>query len=96
MKIQVKSSKLIVMYFISFIVIVFAIMLSIISYLFYLKSNLIVITKCGAIEGISVDRIGKKVNAFYGIPYSEPPIGENRFRRPQKVKPWNGLFTIHL
>ncbi len=93
-----KSSKLI-FYFISFTAIVFAIMLSIISYLyylFYLKSNLIVITKCGAIEGISVDRIGKKVNAFYGIPYSEPPIGENRFRRPQKVKPWNGLSTIHL
>ncbi len=93
-----KNSKLIV-YLISFMVIVFSITLLIISYLyylFYLKSNLIVITKCGAIEGKRVDRIGKKVNAFYGIPYSEPPIGENRFRRPQKVKPWNGLGKIHL
>ncbi|MCH7868927.1 MAG: carboxylesterase family protein [Myxococcales bacterium] len=28
--------------------------------------------------------------AWRGIPYAAPPIGENRFRAPDSVEPWNG------
>ena len=29
------------------------------------------------------------VHAYLGIPYGEPPIGEQRFRRSIKKRPWN-------
>lgn len=28
---------------------------------------------------------------FLGIPYAAPPVGENRFREPQPVEPWEGV-----
>src|SRR5258708_27260209 len=28
---------------------------------------------------------------FFGVPYAAPPVGENRFREPQPVEPWQGL-----
>lgn len=32
---------------------------------------------------------GRTIRAFTGIPYASPPIGDLRFRAPQKVQPWN-------
>ncbi len=31
------------------------------------------------------------VDAFKGIPFAAPPIGELRRRAPQPVKPWSGI-----
>lgn len=30
---------------------------------------------------------------FRGIPYAQPPIGENRFRSPRPVNPWGGTLN---
>jgi carboxylesterase type B len=34
---------------------------------------------------------GKIVKAFMGIPYAQPPVGELRFKAPQKVQAWEGI-----
>lgn len=33
----------------------------------------------------------KSVAVFRGIPFAAPPLGENRWRSPQPVKPWQGV-----
>src|SRR4051794_33075152 len=43
----------------------------------------LVITSSGKIEGVYVERLGKNINAFYGIPYATPPINSLRFARPE-------------
>lgn len=35
---------------------------------------------------------GRTVSGFIGIPYATPPVGDLRFRAPQKVNPWNGTL----
>lgn len=40
----------------------------------------------GQLEG--VEREGVRI--FRGIPYAEPPVGQGRFRAPQKPRPWQG------
>jgi len=31
------------------------------------------------------------INVFKGIPFAAPPVGDLRWRAPQKVKPWKGI-----
>jgi para-nitrobenzyl esterase len=33
------------------------------------------------------------VHAYFGIPYAAPPTGDNRWRAPQKVTPWRGVYN---
>lgn len=48
----------------------------------------IVNTKSGKIKGYLRDgRI-----EYLGIPYAKPPIGKLRFKRAQKIEPWDGVF----
>ncbi|KAF8357773.1 hypothetical protein PRIPAC_92768 [Pristionchus pacificus] len=35
---------------------------------------------------------GKSVDAFQGIPYARPPVGDLRFRKPEPPEPWEGIF----
>jgi len=35
---------------------------------------------------------GRPIKAFIGIPFAEPPVGDLRFKAPQKVTPWNGTL----
>ncbi|XP_052741316.1 venom carboxylesterase-6 [Bicyclus anynana] len=35
---------------------------------------------------------GRKFASFLGVPYAQPPIGENRFKEPQALKPWPGVW----
>lgn len=32
------------------------------------------------------------VTEFRGVPFARPPLGENRFRRPQPPQPWSGVW----
>lgn len=58
-----------------------------------LKGQPIVIkTPLGKVKGIQGEVFGKKVNAFLGIPFAEPPVGNLRFKRTVKVKPWRGIL----
>jgi len=36
---------------------------------------------------------GRTVSAFIGIPFASPPVGDLRFRAPQKAIPWNGTLV---
>lgn len=43
----------------------------------------------GEIQGVTVETNG--VYVYKGIPYAAAPVGENRWRAPQPVVPWNGI-----
>jgi len=35
------------------------------------------------------------VKAYFGIPFAAPPIRQYRWREPQPVKPWTGVYTAN-
>ena len=44
----------------------------------------------GQIQGVQLDD-APGVTVYRGIPYAAPPIGQNRWRAPQPVVPWDGV-----
>lgn len=60
---------------------------------FELDSSIVVSTKVGFVQGEIVDlnTFGVEklvITQFLGIPYSEPPVGKLRFKKPQKKFDW--------
>ncbi|KAH6929822.1 hypothetical protein HPB50_005973 [Hyalomma asiaticum] len=56
----------------------------------------VVVTDSGSVAGMRIEISGRKIDAFLGIPYAEPPVGELRFQRPRPVKAWNGTYqAVH-
>ncbi|CAL1292752.1 unnamed protein product [Larinioides sclopetarius] len=51
--------------------------------------NTFVDAPSGPIQGTSKTLHGVPVQVFLGIPYAEPPVGEQRFLKPKPVKPWS-------
>lgn len=51
----------------------------------------IVETKYGKIEGEEYAGEYQGITVFRGIPYAAPPVGELRFRPPQKPMNWAGV-----
>lgn len=43
----------------------------------------------GQVQGVKAETPG--VTIYKGIPYAAPPVGENRWREPQPVIPWQGV-----
>ncbi|XP_015791293.1 acetylcholinesterase isoform X1 [Tetranychus urticae] len=54
-------------------------------------SSLIVTTSYGALRGFKVSVLQRSIGVFLGIPYAAPPIGANRFRKPQPLQSWNNI-----
>ena len=53
-------------------------------------NNPVLTVEGGQIQGVQLaDAPG--VTVYRGIPYAAPPIGENRWRAPQPVIPWEGV-----
>lgn len=48
----------------------------------------LVTTKTGKIEGVEAEGY----TIFKGIPYAKPPVGKLRWKAPQPVEPWNGVY----
>lgn len=56
-------------------------------------NNPLVRTAHGLIQGSwKVSTNGKKYASFTGMPYARPPVGKYRFREPQQIKPWTGIW----
>ncbi|MCQ2111017.1 MAG: carboxylesterase family protein [Bacteroidaceae bacterium] len=53
------------------------------------KSNPILSIEGGQIQGVNTEIPG--VTVYRGIPYAAPPTGQNRWRAPQPVIPWEGV-----
>ncbi|KAH6929817.1 hypothetical protein HPB50_005968 [Hyalomma asiaticum] len=53
----------------------------------------IVQTSSGLVSGKRFLVNNKSIDAFYGIPYAEPPVGELRFQRPRPARPWKGVLN---
>lgn len=53
----------------------------------------IVHTTSGSVAGRRLHLEHGDVDAFLGIPYAMPPIGQLRFRKPLPVKPWNDVLN---
>ena len=52
--------------------------------------NPVLTVEGGRIQGAALDD-APGVTVYRGIPYAAPPIGENRWRAPQPVVPWEGV-----
>lgn len=53
----------------------------------------VVQTDIGVVAGTRVVVGDRKVDAFLGIPYAEPPVGDLRFLNPRPKAPWNGTYN---
>ncbi|XP_023220572.1 cholinesterase-like [Centruroides sculpturatus] len=45
------------------------------------------------IAGVSIKILNKQVEAYLGIPYATPPVGDLRFSEPQPVKDWDFVYN---
>lgn len=52
----------------------------------------VVRTTAGDIVGKRLRANGRDVDAYLGIPYGQPPVGERRFMKPLPAAPWSGVF----
>ncbi|XP_065216354.1 acetylcholinesterase-like [Planococcus citri] len=59
--------------------------------------GIILTTNQGTINGTYLTtRRGKLFNAFYGIPFAQPPLGELRFKPPKEAKSWSGVLDASV
>lgn len=55
-------------------------------------SPILLRTKLGIIEGVRSIKFNKYLYTFLSVPYAQPPIGALRFKLPQPVKGWDGIY----
>ena len=53
----------------------------------------IVKTENGLVRGLSGNNT--RISVFKGIPFAQPPVGENRWRAPQPCKDWDGILDAY-
>ncbi|KAM4663597.1 cholinesterase-like [Discoglossus pictus] len=59
------------------------------------EDDTVVEIKQGKISGIHLPVLSGSVIAYLGIPYGEPPIGAQRFKKPEPRKPWQGIHKAN-
>lgn len=58
------------------------------------EDPLIITTDKGKVRGFTLEApSGKKVDAWFGIPYAKPPVGPLRFRHPRPIDRWEGIMN---
>lgn len=55
------------------------------------RPNPVLSIEGGQVQGVKADIEG--VYVYKGIPFAAPPIGDNRWRAPQPVVPWEGVLV---
>ena len=55
------------------------------------EKNPVLTIEGGQIQGVE---LSEGVTVYKGIPYAAPPTGENRFKAPQSVVPWQGVKVM--
>ncbi|CAH2048810.1 unnamed protein product, partial [Iphiclides podalirius] len=56
-------------------------------------SNPVVRIPHGLLQGTwRISTNGRNYASFQGVPYARPPVGKYRFREPQQLKPWLGIW----
>lgn len=53
----------------------------------------VVRTDRGLVAGTRINVGGRDIDAFLGIPYAEPPVGDLRFRNPVDKGRWDGILN---
>lgn len=59
----------------------------------YTEEDIIITTRVGKVRGLSLPVLGGTVTAFLGIPYAQPPLGRLRFKKPQPLNKWSGVWN---
>ncbi|XP_032400331.1 acetylcholinesterase [Etheostoma spectabile] len=60
------------------------------------EADLIVQTRTGRVRGIRMPVMDRSyVTSFLGIPFAEPPVGKQRFRRAEPKRPWTGVYDAN-
>lgn len=54
-------------------------------------ANPVLTVEGGQVQGVVCD--SSQVIVYKGIPYAAAPVGENRWRKPQPVMPWEGVLS---
>lgn len=55
-------------------------------------SPILLRTKLGIIEGVKSVKFNKYLYTFLSVPYARSPIGELRFKAPEPVQSWLGIY----
>ena len=58
-----------------------------------IRSQTVIKTLSGPVQGTIVNFNGNLVDQYLGIPFAHPPIGRLRFRKPYPVKTWTNIMT---
>ncbi|XP_039679321.1 acetylcholinesterase [Perca fluviatilis] len=60
------------------------------------EADLTVQTRTGRVRGIRMPVMDRSyVTSFLGIPFAEPPVGKQRFRRAEPKRPWTGVYDAN-
>ncbi|XP_064471198.1 acetylcholinesterase-like [Ornithodoros turicata] len=49
-------------------------------------------TSSGIVKGVRLNINNRPIDAFYGVPFAEPPLAQLRFRKPLTHPPWKGVY----